>query len=202
MSLIIDHALPDYRWSFLISVAGLTKTPYCDLDAQLHGIQNQLKSKLNEQQAALELLKKQHNRERVRWDFKIIFKVPKYSSISSDWNIMLVYSNFCLVILGTRTWYCLTYQMIIKKVSLSNSQDHRKIQNETKSKSSGDSKVGFEMEIFKFFMKQPNSLRQSSLIYSWYRTVLRNVMKPPSFHPYFICGILILEKFSYLKFTL
>ena len=52
--LIIDHALPDYRWSFLISVAGLTKTPYCDLDVQLHGIQNQLKSKLNEQQAALE----------------------------------------------------------------------------------------------------------------------------------------------------
>ena len=51
---------------------------------QLHGIQSQLKNKLNEQQAAPELLKKQHDRERVRRAFKIILKVPQYSSVSSD----------------------------------------------------------------------------------------------------------------------
>lgn len=70
--------------ALFITVEGITNIIDCALDVQLHEIQSQLKNKLNEQQAAIELLKKQHDRERVRWDFKIIFKVPKYSSISSD----------------------------------------------------------------------------------------------------------------------
>ena len=53
-------------------------TTYCTLDVQLHVIQNHLKSKLNEQQAALELLKKQHDRERVRCGFITILIVLHY----------------------------------------------------------------------------------------------------------------------------
>ena len=84
MSFIIGDALPCYQWSFFITVEVITKTTYCALDMQLHGIKNQLESKLNEQQTALELLKKQHDPERAMCAFKIILKVPKYSIISSD----------------------------------------------------------------------------------------------------------------------
>ena len=66
------HVLGASRWHFFITVEGIIKTIYCALDVQLHEIQNHLKSKLNEQQAALELLKKQHDRERVRCGFEII----------------------------------------------------------------------------------------------------------------------------------
>ena len=101
VSFIIGDALPCYQWSFFITVEVITKTTYCAVDMQLHGIKNQLESKLNEQQTALELLKKQHDPERARCAFKIILKVPKYSIISSDWKFMLVYSNLLSGLLWT-----------------------------------------------------------------------------------------------------
>lgn len=94
--------------ALFITVEGITNIIDCALDVQLHEIQSQLKNKLNEQQAAIELLKKQHDRERVRCVFKIVLKVRKYSSISSDRNFILVYNNFLFGYL----WIA----MIIRKV--------------------------------------------------------------------------------------
>ena len=72
------HVFCTTQWHFLIIVEGVINTTYCALDVQLHVIQNHLKSKLNEQRAALELLKKQHDRERVRCGFIIILIVLQY----------------------------------------------------------------------------------------------------------------------------
>ena len=160
VSFIIGDTLLDYRWSFFITVKVITNTTYCALDMQLHGIKNQLESKLNEQQATLELLKKQHDQEPVRCAFKIILKVPKYSIISSNWKFMLVYNK----LLSGHLW--ITDKSTASLVIWSSKRSNYVILKITGRfmmrlgpKSSGDGTVRFEMEIFKFLMKSLKSLR-------------------------------------------